>query len=328
MNRIMNGCRLLAACLSLWAGTSIAATGVPGYPDRPITLIVPFSAGGPADTLGRVLADALASRLDTTVIVENKPGAGGNIGTAKVAKSASDGYTLLIGYVGPLAINPSLFPNIPFDSLKDFSPIALLAKNPLVLVVNPGVPAGSVKELVSLARSREQGLNYSSGGIGSANHLAAEMFKKAAAIRMVHVPYKGAAPATTALLGGQVDLMFNGLSVALPHIKAGKLKALAVTTTARLSLLPDVPTMAQAGIAPFDVSAWFGLLAPSGTPAAVLDRLEEATRDAFMSESVQRRIVATGLVPTLMPRREFSGFLQNELDRWSTVVRESGARVE
>ncbi|WP_345248491.1 tripartite tricarboxylate transporter substrate binding protein [Pigmentiphaga soli] len=326
------GRALRAACLCLPAAGLSGAAGAAGaagaYPDRPVRIVVPFAAGGPADILGRLVAAGLADRLHGTFVVENKAGGGGNIGTAQVARADADGYTLVIGYIGPFGINPSLYKKQSFDPVKDFAPVSLLATSPLVLVTRPGLGAGSVAELVKLARSRSMALTYGSGGVGSANHLAGELFKTATGVDLVHVPYQGIAPATTDLLGGQVDLMFNGISSVLQYVKAGKLPALAVTTAARVDSLPDVPTMEEAGVKPFDVSAWFGLLAPRGTPPAVLASLEAAVRDTMNSPEASARLAATGMQRRLMPQAEFGRFIESEVKLWSGVVRASGASAD
>jgi len=321
--RVLRTAGLGAAAMLGLCGVASSA-----YPDRPVKIVVPFAAGGPADILGRLVAHGLASRLKATVIVENKPGGGGNIGTAQAARADADGYTLVIGYIGPFAVNPSLYKNPGFDPIKDFSPVALLATSPLVLVTRPGLGADSVAGLIDMARTRKPALTYASGGVGSANHLAGELFKAAAGIDLVHVPYQGIAPATTDLLGGQTDLMFNGISSVLPHIKAGKLQALAVTTSSRLASLPGVKTMEEAGVKPFDVAAWFGLLAPRGTPPAVLDTLERAVRDTMMSDEASQRLAATGLERRIMSQAEFGKFIGSELKVWSAVVRNSGASAD
>jgi len=319
------GLGLLGLGLLAWALPGAAQTT---YPNQPIKLVVPFSAGGPSDLLARLVANGIGERLQATMVVENKPGAGGNIGTAQVARADPDGYTLGIAYFGTLAINPSLYRTQSFDPVKDFAPIALLATNPLVLVTNAALPARSVSELIALAKSGKKQLNYASGGVGSANHLAAELFKTAVGIEMVHVPYKGIAPATTDLVGGQVDLMFNGLSSALPHIQSGKLRALAVTTDTRQPALADVPTMEEAGVKPFNVSAWFGLLAPRGTPPQILARLEKAALETMQTQDVKDKLAATGMVLSLQSQAEFTRFIKDQLDVWTPVVRASGAQLD
>jgi len=314
-------------CLVLMLGCCLPGSAATVYPDRPIKIVVPFAAGGPADFLARVLGKELASRLNTSVIVENKPGAGGNIGTALVARAAPDGYTLLLGYMGTLAINPYLYQKQLFNPVDDFAPISMIATNPLVLVTNASLDVNTVQELIARAKASKNGLTYGSGGVGSANHLAAELFKSATGIKLVHVPYQGAAPATTALIAGQVDMMFNGVSASLSHIKSGALKALAVSTATRVPSLPNVKTMAESGMPGYDVSAWFGLLAPKNTPPAVLQRLENATHESVMSATMSERLTAAGFERRLMGQVEFGQFIKSELKKWSKVVRDSGAHA-
>ncbi len=309
------------------AGLCVSAPARAAWPEQPIKIVVPFAAGGPSDGLGRIVAQRLAESLDATVVVENRPGAGGNIGTAYVAKAEPDGYTLLVGYIGSLAINPELFDELPYDPLTDLAPIAFLAGNPLVLVTRPGLEVDSLASLRDAAQASPSGLSYGSGGVGSANHMAAVLFGKSAQVPSVHVPYKGAAPATVALLGDQVDFMLNGMSVALPHIQAGKLKALAVTTADRVDSMPDLPTLQELGVTPFDVSAWFGFLAPAGTPPEVLGKLEAATLEALASPDVREQLATAGFVPRQMGQAEFGEFMRREHELWSRVVRESGASV-
>jgi tripartite-type tricarboxylate transporter receptor subunit TctC len=245
-----------------------------------------------------------------------------------VAKASADGYTLLLGYIGPLAVNPHLFKSLAYDPLQDFAPIGMIADNPLVLVVHPGFPAKNVKELVALVRSSKTPLAYASGGSGSANHLAGELFKSAQQLEMTHVPYKGVAPATTDLLGGQVPIMFNGISVALPHIKAGKLRALAVTTKARVPALPEVPTMQESGLAGFEMSAWFALLAPSGTPPAIVQRLEKALTDTVASPEAASTLAALGMVARPEGAQALRTYMRSELELWGKVIRQSGMTAD
>jgi tripartite-type tricarboxylate transporter receptor subunit TctC len=298
------------------------------YPEKPIRIVAAFAAGGPSDGLARLIGKGMASRLGATVLVENKAGAGGNIGTDAVAKASADGYTLLLGYIGPLAVNPHLFKSLAYDPLQDFAPIGMIADNPLVLVVHPGFPAKNVKELVALVRSSKTPLAYASGGNGSANHLAGELFKSAQQLEMTHVPYKGVAPATTDLLGGQVPIMFNGISLALPHIKAGKLRALAVTTKARVPALPEVPTMQESGLAGFEMSAWFALLAPSGTPPAIVQRLEKALTDTVASPETASTLAALGMVARPEGAQALRTYMRSELELWGKVIRQSGMTAD
>ena len=298
------------------------------YPDRPVRIIVPFAAGGPTDLLARLIAEGLGTRLGAPVIAENRPGAGGNPGTDLVAKAPPDGYTLLLGYIGPLAINPTLYGKLPFRPIEDFAPISLLVTTPLVVVVNPGFPPASMQELVKVAKAAPKPLFYASPGSGSANHMATELFRLAAGIELVQIPYKGLAPAVMDVVAGQVPFVFSGLSVAIPQIRAGKLRALAVTTRERAPSLPEVPTMQEAGFRNFDVSAWFGLLAPAKVPQAILDRLEKATQEIMSTKEAVARVEALGMVAKPTSAKEFGQFMKSELEMWSKVVKESGAKPE
>ncbi|HYD55728.1 MAG TPA: tripartite tricarboxylate transporter substrate binding protein [Burkholderiales bacterium] len=299
------------------------------YPDKPVRIVVPYTPAGPTDILARLLGDGFRTRLGATVVIENKPGAGGNLGHDVVAKSAPDGYTLLLGYVGPLAINPSLYGGkLPYKPLEDFTPISQLVSTALVAVVHPGLPAKNMDDLVRHAKASKGGITYASGGAGSANHMAGELFRLATGAELVHVPYKGIAPATMDVVGGQVTLMFNGLSVAIPHIRSGKLRALAVTSGERVPSLPDVPTMQEAGFNGFDVSAWFGLLAPARLPAEILDRLERATNEIMRTPEAVARVEALGMVARPSTSKAFARYIREENERWAKVVQASGAKPD
>ncbi|PKO70429.1 MAG: LacI family transcriptional regulator [Betaproteobacteria bacterium HGW-Betaproteobacteria-16] len=324
MNKLILRGKFLLFCLS-WAVAGLAHAD---YPERPIRIVVPFAAGGPADGLARLVSHSLAEKMGTPVVVENRAGAGGNIGTDTVAKAPADGYTLLLGYIGPLAVNPHLFSSLPFNPELDFAPIGMIADNPLVLVVHPRVAAKSVKELVTQLRTSTEPMAYASGGSGSANHLAAELFKSAEQIEMTHIGYKGVAPATNDLLGGHVPIMFNGVSVALPHIKAGKLRALAVTTKARIPALPDVPTMQEAGLTGYEMSAWFALLAPAGTPAPIVHRLEKALLETVNSPDAEAKLAALGMVPRPAGAETLRNHMKEEIQVWGKVVRQAGIKAE
>jgi len=325
MKTVLSCCKCaLLICLSFCLTSAADAQ----YPNKPIRIVVPFAAGGPADSLARIVSKGLSSRLGATVLVENRAGAGGNIGTDAVAKAPADGYTLLLGYIGPLAVNPHLFSTLPFNPEMDFAPIGLIADNPLVLVVHPSVPARSVKDLVALLRTSKTPLAYASGGSGSANHLAAELFKVAEQVDMTHVAYKGIAPATIDLLGGQVPIMFNGVSAALPHIKTEKLRALAVTTKNRIPALPEVPTMQEAGLPGYEMSAWFGLLAPAGTPSAIVQRLEAALMDTVRSPEAEATLSSMGMVSRPEGSQVLRYLVKSELQLWGKVVRQAGIKAE
>jgi len=299
------------------------------YPNHPVRIVVPFPAGGTTDILARATAQKLTETLGQPFVVENRPGAAGNIGAEIVAKSPPDGYTMLMGTVGTHAINASLYEKMPYDHVKDFVPVVLVAGVPNVLVVHPSVPAKSVQELIAYAKANPGKLNFASSGSGTSIHLSGELFKTMTGVSMQHVPYKGSAPALADLTGGQVQLMFDNLPSALPLIKAGKLRALAVTSLARASALPDVPTVAESGLPGFEASSWFGLLAPAGTPKDVITKVNAevakwlATPEAKEKLAAQGAIVASGLTPD-----DFTRHIASETTKWQKVVKDSGAKVE
>ncbi len=299
------------------------------YPNHPVRIVVPFPAGGTTDILARATAQKLTETLGQPFVVENRPGAAGNIGAEIVAKSPPDGYTMLMGTVGTHAINASLYEKMPYDHVKDFVPVVLVAGVPNVLVVHPSVPAKSVQELIAYAKANPGKLNFASSGSGTSIHLSGELFKTMTGVSMQHVPYKGSAPALADLTGGQVQLMFDNLPSALPLIKAGKLRALAVTSLARASALPDVPTVAESGLPGFEASSWFGLLAPAGTPKDVVTKVNAevakwlATPEAKEKLAAQGAIVASGLTPD-----DFTRHIASETTKWQKVVKDSGAKVE
>ncbi len=327
MNRAL---RVLAAVVALFLGATVAAQ-TPNYPTRPIRLIVPYPPGGPLDTAARALAERLKDSLGT-VIVENRPGAGGNLGVDQVAKSAPDGYTLAIGAVATHAVNPWLFSKLPYDPVKDFVPITLIAHVPNVLVITPERAAqlkiASARDLVDYLRRHPGQLNYASGGNGSAGHMAGELLKSQAKVSAVHIPYAGAGPAQLGLLAGQTDFMFDNLASATGQIKAGKLRALAVTTPQRAPALPDVPTMAESGLPGFDVSTWFGVFAPAGTPPAIVTRLNETMTAALRSPEMKERLARMGAEPAPMSSPQFAELIRRELAKYEQIVKFSGARVD
>ncbi|HSI56379.1 MAG TPA: tripartite tricarboxylate transporter substrate binding protein [Ideonella sp.] len=336
--------RLLALGLSpglpRWAGLPLAAAGAaraqaPAWPARPVRIVVPFPAGGTTDLLARAVAPELQRVFGQAFIVDNKPGAGGNTGSAEVAKSPPDGHTLLMGTVGTHAINAALYPRMPFDPVKDFVPVTLVAGVPNVLVMNPesarkyGV--NSVAELAAAARAHPGKLNMSSSGNGTSIHLAGELFKAMTGTYMVHFPYRGSGPALIDLMGGNMDLMFDNLPSSLPHIKAGKLKALAVTSATRSAALPDVPTVAEAGgpaLRGYEASSWFGLFAPAGTPMELVNRLQQETQKALASPAVKERMLAQGATPGGQPSAEFAHYIAQESRKWAAVVKQAGAKVD
>ncbi|HSV21279.1 MAG TPA: tripartite tricarboxylate transporter substrate binding protein [Casimicrobiaceae bacterium] len=291
------------------------------YPSRPIHLIVPFAAGGGNDTVARLVGQGLTAELGQPVVIDNRPGAGGVVGAEAAAHAAPDGYTLFLGGVGSHAINPSLHEHLGYDPVKDFTPISLIASAPLVLVVHPSVPATSVHELVALAKAKPGALNYASNGNGSSSHLAAAMFASMTGVDLVHVPYKGLAPALGDLLSGQVQLMFSSVVAILPHVKAGKLRALAVSSKERLSLLPDLPTVSEAGVPNYQTSSWYGILAPAGTPPDAVARLNAAIVKVVAQPHVRQALAQEGADPVGSTPAAFGAFIQSERERLGEVIR-------
>ncbi len=292
------------------------------FPTRPVRMIVGFPPGGPNDIVARTVSDKLGAVLGQPVIVDNRPGAGGNIGSDATAKAAPDGYTLLLGSTGPQAINPVLYANLPYDVLRDLAPVSLVAIVPNALVVNPQVPATTVSELIAYAKKRPEGLRYGSGGNGTTLHLSAELFKSMAKIDMLHVPYKGTAPAISDLVGGQTDLMFAAVSSVLPLVKAGKLRMIALTTSRRTPSLPDVPTIAESGLPGYEVAPWYGVFTTGGTPPAVVQRLNDAVREVVALPAVQEALDKQGSEPATNTPEAFRTLLKAEIDKWARVVKE------
>ena len=303
-------------------------TAAQSFPSRPVKLIVPFPPGGSLDIVGRAIAQKLTEAWGQSVVVDNRPGAGGNIGADLVAKAAPDGYTVVMGALSTHAVNPSLYPKMPYDAVKDFAPITLVAITPNVLVVNASLPVGSAKEFVAYAKANSGKLAFGSGSNGSAGHLAGELFKVDTATDIVHVPYKGGAPATQGLLAGDTQFMFDNLANAMPQVKAGKLKALAVTTAGRSKLAPELPTMAEAGLPGFDISTWFGLLAPAGTPRPVIDKWNAEVVKILNSPDMRERLTAQGAEPAPTTPEEFAAFIRSEVLKYARIVKVSGAKVD
>ncbi len=298
------------------------------YPDRPIRLVVPFPPGGGSDITGRTIAQKLGEALGQQIIVDNRGGAGGNIGTDIVAKAAPDGYTICMALSGPFSINGSLMGKLPFDPLKDFALITLAGATPNLLVAHPSVPAQSVKELIALAKASPGKLNFASSGVGTPAQLAGELFNTMAGVKLVHVPYKGAAPALTDLLAGQVQLMFSTMPPALPQVKAGKLKALAVTSAKRSLTTPELPTIAEAALPGFEAITWYGMAAPAGTPAAIVKKLNAEVVKLLHLPEVKERLLATGTEASGTSPEEFAAYIKSEIVKWAKVVKASGARVD
>jgi len=297
------------------------------YPTKPIKFVVGFAPGGATDVVGRLMAKKIGDALGQPIIIENKAGGSSNIGAEAVFRAAPDGYTFYVSAITS-AINVSLFPKLPFDFAKDFEPVALFANVPNILVVHPSVPAKTVKELIDLARAQPGKLSYASSGSGTSIHLCGELFKMLAKVDMVHIPYKGSAPAMTDMIGGQVQVMFDNMPSALPHVKAGKLRALAVTSAQRSPSAPDVITMGEAGVPGFDVQSWFGLVAPKGTPKDIIARVNAEAVNALATAEIRERFLDLGAVPAPMSPEAFGDFIRAEIIRWSEVVKASGAKVE
>jgi tripartite-type tricarboxylate transporter receptor subunit TctC len=322
---MMRIARFLAVLLVTIVSTHV---GAEDYPSRPIRIIVPFAPGGATDLIARVMAEKLTASMGQPVVVENKTGASGMIGADTVAKAAPDGYTLLLGSTAEIAINQSLYPKMAYDPAKDLAPITLTATTPLILVVNPATSARSVKDLVTEAKQHPGSISFASAGNGSVQHLSGELLKVLTSTDMVHVPYKGAAPALRDLLAGQVTMFFSGMPPAMPHVKSGKLRAIAVTTARRSPAAPDVPTMAESGIEGFDISNWFGLLAPAGTPVAILDKLNAEAVKALALPDVKARLAAQGAETVGNSREAFNGFIHAEMTKYAKLIKASGAKAE
>jgi len=317
-------CVLCALCVELSPGEARAQP----YPSKPIRFVVPYPAGGPLDTVARLLGQKVGESTKQPVVVDNKPGAGGNIGADAVAKSPPDGYTILMGAVATHAINPTLYASIPYDAAKDFIAVTQVASTPNVLVVNPAVPANNVREFIAYAKANPGKLNFGSGSTGSAGHLAGELFKTMAGVEMTHVPYKGAAPAMNDLMGGQIQLMFDNLASSLGQVKAGRIKALAVTTAKRTPLAPDLPTIAESGLAGFDISTWFGIFVPAGTPRDVVAKLHTEFAAALAMPDVRERMLALGAEPVGSSPGEFAAYIRAEADKYARVIKASGAKAD
>jgi tripartite-type tricarboxylate transporter receptor subunit TctC len=316
------------AALAALVGFAGAASAQSPYPARPIRFVVPFPAGGPLDIAARAIGQALTKTWGQPVVVDNRPGAGGNMGAEYVAKSPADGYTLLMGAVSTHAINVTLYSKLPYDPIKDFAPITLVTSVPNVLVVNLSVAATNVQELISVAKAKRGQLSFASGSTGSAGHLAGELFKTMAGVDMVHVPYKGAAPAVVDLLAGQVSLMFDNISSALPNIRAGRVRAIAVTTVQRSPLLPQLPTIGESGLPGFDISTWFGVLAPGGTPPELIARLNSEIVRSLDTPALRERLNALGAAPVTSKPDEFAAFIKAETAKYAKVIRASGAKAD
>ncbi len=305
-----------------------AAAAADNFPTKPITIVVPFSAGGTTDILARVIAQAMTNDLGKSVVVDNRAGAGGNIGAAMAARAPADGYTLFMGTVGTHAINQALYKKLPFDPVKDFAPMTRVANVPNLLVANPNQPFRSVQELITYAKANPGKINFGSSGSGSSIHLSGELFKTMAKVDMVHVPYKGSAPAVTDLLGNQIAIMFDNMPSAINHVRAGKLRPLAVTTAKRSPELPDVPTVAEAGVPGYEATSWFGMFAVAGTPKPVLDKLNASLTKVLAEPAVRAKIKEQGGEVVSETPEQFASFIKSEAVKWGKVVKDSGASAD
>ena len=315
---------LIAATCALAAATASAQ----GYPARPIRIVVPQLPGGGNDTVARLMSQKLSASFKQQVVADNRPGAGGMIGADIVAKSAPDGYTLLLGNVATLAIIPNIQKKPPYDPLRDFEPVSLIASAPLLVVVHPSLPVASIKQLIALARAKPGSLNYASNGIGSSTHLANEMFNMMTGVKMVHVPYKGLSAAVTDILAGQVQLMFSSAVAMLPHVKSGRLRAIAMTGANRSSAIPEVPTVAESGVPDFEAGSWYGILAPAGTARAIVDTLNREIVAATRSQEIQERLGFEAVIPIGSTPEEFSAHIKKEYARIGKVIKASDAKFD
>ena len=319
LNRKQLYLQLMLVGSVLWAaGFSVQAQST--YPQKPIKLIVPVAAGGGTDFIARLVGQKLGEALSTPVIIENKPGGGGNVGVDLAAKSEPDGYTLVMP-ITSFPVNPGLYKKLPFDTQKDFAPITLVASAPLVLVINPQLPVQSLADLIKLAKEKPGALNYATSGVGTTSHLAAELFKFSAGLDIINVPYKGGGPAVTDLIAGSVQLYFSTVPAALPQAKAGKIRALAVTSAKRVPSLSEVPTVSEAGLPGYEVVGWFGLFAPAKTPPAIVERLNSAVVKILQMPDVREKIEAHGLLPGGGTSKELSVFLDTEIKKWTQLIK-------
>lgn len=320
------GC-VLAACALMLPGAAATAAAADAYPQRPIRFIVPFPPGGGNDIVGRIVAQKLAQGLGENVVVDNRGGAGGTIGTDLLAKAPADGHTMLVNNIS-LAVNATLMPKLPYDTLRDLAPVSIIGRQPNMLVVHPNVPAKSVRELLYLARAKPGAVNYGSGGIGTASHLATELLQLTTATRMNHIPYKGLGPALVDLIAGRTEFIISTMASALPHLKSGKLLALAATTRDRSSFFPDVPTMTEAGVPGYEFSTWYALVVPAGSPATVMQRLNRELGTIAADPGVRAQFARQGLESAHTGVQETRAYIAGEVAKWGKVIKASGARPD
>jgi tripartite-type tricarboxylate transporter receptor subunit TctC len=321
----MNLFRIAFLCLAIGAPAFAFAQA---YPVKPVKIVVPYPPGGSTDILARVLAEKLTPPMGQQVVVENRAGATGVIGADAVAKSPADGYTLLMGVNGPITIAPAIRPNLPYDTLKDFAPVILVADAPKLLVINPSIPANNLQEFIAWAKAQPKPVNFASAGIGATGHLASEMLKQRGGFQANHIPYKGGGPAITDIIGGHVQFMFEVMPQLLPHVQAGRLKALGISSTERSKALPSLPTIAEQGMAGFQSSTWFGVLAPAGTPEAVVSRLNAEFSRALVEPDMAKRLSDLGAAWSPNSPADYARFLRADLEKWRQVVTKSGAKFD
>ena len=331
LRRITKACRsppIVCVFCAIVSGLAVAENAVHAYPDRPVRWIVPFAPSGPTDLMSRAVAEKLSQRLGQQFVLDNRSGAGGNIGAEVVSKSAPDGYTLMIGHVGTHAINVTLYPSVGFDPVRDFTPITLIATLPLALVIHPAVPAKDVKELIAYAKAHPGQLNFASAGNGGPTHLAGELLKSSALIDIVHVPYKGNAAALLDLVAGRVQIMFSNMLTSMPHVRAGKLRAIGISSVRRSPQAPDLPTIAESGLPGFSAVPWYGVLGPAGLPRPIVGKLNSEITRALAQPDMQERFVAQGIDLQSSSPEQFGALIKSEVVKWRKVVRDAGAKVD
>lgn len=324
MNVVLKSCFAAALCCAAVSGTVQAQA----YPTKPIRWIIPFPPGGGTDVISRTLAQKLTESWGQQVIADNRPGSGGTIGLAAAAKMPADGYTIVLGQLANVAIAPALYPTLPYDPVKDFAPVTLVLTSPLLLVAHPSFPARNLKEMIAVARARPDAVTFGSPGNGTTGHLGTEMLKTMAGVKMTHVPYKGAVPAFTGLLGGEISIYMSSIPPAMPMLNAGRVKAIGVTSATRMRNLPNVPTLAEAGLPGYEVTNWYGVMAPAGIPKDILTKLNGELVRILKQPDVQQRFQGEGGDVSANSPDEFSKFIRNEIGKWSTAVKASGAKVD